>query len=897
MACGCCGPIAGLWATTGPGFVMSRQLASSDAQSIRSQRFAIAMAALALAVGLVFTGLGVFWVQGTIHRQANERFGRLAERVQNDVQDRLNAPLLGLRGAAGVYAASNTVERAEFRAYVQFSELARNFSGVRGFGFIARVMRDELDRFIAAERADDEPAFAVSPFPGAPAGNSAPDLYVVKFLEPQASNQAALGLDAGADALRREAIEHAIATGELTLSRKITLVQDPQKKPGWIYLLPVYRKGANPATPAQRQAALVGVLFAPMVISEALQEAAEAAHGQADFELFDAERESAAALAYDLDGHLAEAARASTAADPYAGRLFSASLPISVGGRTLALRVSTTRAFEAEAASPLPSLMGVGGVALSLLLALCIWLLGSSRARALSEAQRMTLSLAHEQQRLLSIVEGTNVGTWEWNVQTGETRFDERWAAITGHALHELDPLNIQTWRALVHAGDLVGCDRLLKQHFAGKTPYLDYEARMRHKDGRWVWVLLRGRVSVWTDARQPALMAGTLMDITERQTAQLALRNSEEHFRQLFETSQESILQTRPDGQVLHANPAACELFGMSVEEFRQRGRQGLVDPGDARLRALLDERQREGNTRGELRMLRGDGTAFECELSSSIFMDSNNEPCANIILRDITARKRSEAQIAQTNIELEQRVQQRTAQLEASNRDLQEFAHSVAHDLRQPFIAIGGFSGLLERQVEDERARHYIQRIKAGVRQAGELTEALLALANLSRVQLRLQTVDLGVIAHSVVAALQQDGPARLASIRIEDGLVAQADPMLLRLVLEELLGNAWKFTSRRQHADISFGLLSAQDRSPDAETVYVVRDNGEGFDMVHAGKLFRSFQRLHAAQDFPGVGVGLANIQRIIARHGGKIWAESAPGQGASFFFTLGHTAPNL
>ncbi|MEO8022479.1 CHASE domain-containing protein [Polaromonas sp.] len=870
---------------------MSRHLASSDLQSLRSQRFAVAMAGLALVIGLVFTGLGVFWVHSTIQRQARERFELLVERVRADVQEHLNAPLQGLHGAAGVYAASSAVMRDEFRAYVQFSELARDFPGVRGFGFMVRVMRSELDSFVAAVRADGEPAFAVHAMSGGPATDHAPDLYVVQFLEPQAGNQASLGLDAGADALRREAIEHAIATGEPTLSKKTTLVQDRQQQAGWLYLLPVYRVGSAPATPAQRKAALLGVLFAPMVVSEALQGAALATQGQADFELFDAERASAEALVYDLDGHLA-VARGNIMTTHYTGRLFSASRLVAVGGRNLSLRVSTTPAFEAGVVSPLPLLLGLGGVALSLLLAFCIWLLGSSRARALSVAQHMTLSLAREQQRLLSIVEGTNVGTWEWNIQTGETRLDERWATITGHTLNELQPLDIQSWRSLMHPGDLVGADLLLKRHFAGKTPYFDCEMRMRHKTGHWVWVLSRGRVCAWTRERRAALMAGTLMDITERQAAQLALRNSEEHFRQLFETSLESILQARPDGQVTHANPAACELFGMTVEALRQRGPRGLVDPQDTRLKAFLDERQREGRARSELRMVRGDGTVFECEVSSSIFLDPNNAPCANIVLRDITARKRSEARIVQLNAELEQRVGRRTAELEASNRDLQEFAYSVAHDLRQPFIAIGGFSGLLERWVTDERGKHYIQRIKAGVRQAGELTEALLALANLSRVQLRVQPVDLSAIARRVVDTLQQEDTARAADISIQDGLVVQGDPMLLGLVMEELLSNAWKFTSRQNRTDIRFAALPAQAGDARAETVYVLRDNGEGFDMAHADKLFRSFQRLHAAQDFPGAGVGLANIQRIIARHGGRIWAESAQGEGACFFFTLGH-----
>ncbi len=872
-------------------FAMSRQLALADDPSITSQRAALAMAALALATGLVCTALLAFWVHHNIRQEAEARFERQVERLQADVQNRLNAPLSGLRGAAGVYAASKVVERGEFRDYVESSQLTRNAPGVHGFGFMVRVLRGDLDRFVAAERRAGEPTFSVQ------TAGHASDLYVVRFLEPPARNNAALGLDAGSDAVRREAIERSIATGEPTLSAKVTLVQDPRQGAGLIFLLPVFRAGTDPSTPAQRQAVLTGLLFAPMSVGDMFKDAAAATQGQADFELFDGATATADQLLYDFDGHLA-AAQGGVGPAHYAERMFHATRHMVVGGRTLTLHASTTAAFDAEAASPVPTLLALGGALLSLVLAFSIWLLGSSRARAVALARRMTLSLAHEQQRLLSIVEGTNAGTWEWNVQTGEARFDERWARIVGYTLSELLPVDIQTWRRLMHPGDLARAEEVLQQHFEGEAAYFEVETRMHHKDGTWVWVLTHGRVAAWTGQRRPALMAGTVMDITARQVAQLALRNSEEHFRQLFETSLEAILQTRLDGQVLQANPAACELFGLPAHELRRRGRQGLVDPGDMRLQALHDKRLHEGKARGEVRMLRADGTAFECELSMSVFMDPNNAPCANVVLRDITARKRSEARIAGLNSELAQRVERRTVELEASNRDLQEFAYSVAHDLRQPFIAIGGFSGLLERTVDDTRSKHYLARIKAGVQQAGELTEALLALANLSRVQLRPQEVDLSAVAHAVVDNLRQQDSGRTASIRIQDGLVARADAMLLRLVMEELLGNAWKFTSRQSQTEISFGVQqgAAQEGNavPASGTVYVVRDNGEGFDMAHADKLFRSFQRLHAALDFPGAGVGLANIQRIIARHGGQIWASSAPGQGASFCFTLGNGA---
>ena len=377
----------------------------------------------------------------------------------------------------------------------------------------------------------------------------------------------------------------------------------------------------------------------------------------------------------------------------------------------------------------------------------------------------------------------------------------------------------------------------------------------------------------------------------TQAREMSVGLRNSEEHFRKLFETSYECILQTHLDGRVINANTAACALFGMTVHQMHELGHGGMVDTSDPRLPALLEERRAKGQARGELQMRRGDGSLFECELSSSVFLDLNNEPCSNIVLRDITDRKSAEERIARVNSELEQRVQERTAQLRASSHELQEFAYSVAHDLRQPFIAIGGFVGLLERAVKDDRAQHYITRIKTGVNQAGKLTDALLDLASLSRVEIRLREVDLSALAQDVMNKLQKKDPDRKCQVHIEPGLRDQADPALIGQVLEELLNNAWKFSSRQDCSKISFTRQAPGPDAADIGNAYVVSDNGVGFDMAHADKLFWSFQRLHSPQEFPGTGGHLAKVQRIVSRHDGRIWAKSTPGEGASFYFTLG------
>lgn len=256
--------------------------------------------------------------------------------------------------------------------------------------------------------------------------------------------------------------------------------------------------------------------------------------------------------------------------------------------------------------------------------------------------------------------------------------------------------------------------------------------------------------------------------------------------------------------------------------------------------------------------------------------------------ISTDITDRKRAEEQVRRLNAELERRVRERTAELEASTRELDAFAYSVSHDLRAPLRALSGFSqALLEDYGDaiDPGGQDYLRRIRGATDRMGVLIDDLLELSRATRAELHRQPVDLSSLAGKVVGELLQVDPARHVDVIIEDGLSCMGDPDLVMLVMQNLLSNACKFTSKRAGARIEVG---AVENEP-IPTFYV-RDNGAGFDMVYAGKLFDPFQRLHAASDFSGSGVGLAIVARIIARHGGHIWAEGEPDRGATFYFTL-------
>jgi signal transduction histidine kinase len=236
----------------------------------------------------------------------------------------------------------------------------------------------------------------------------------------------------------------------------------------------------------------------------------------------------------------------------------------------------------------------------------------------------------------------------------------------------------------------------------------------------------------------------------------------------------------------------------------------------------------------------------------------------------------------------DLERRVEARTRELSQINAELEAFSYSVSHDLRGPLRGIDGFSQALVEDYGDQldpTAHGYLERVRAATRRMGELIDALLELARLARVPLRRQRVDLSALANAALAELRE-GSDRQVELQIEPGLVVDGDPRLLRVVLDNLLGNAWKYTAKRE-----LGRIGLRCFSQEGETVYEVKDNGAGFDMAYADKLFRPFGRLHGLHDFAGSGVGLATVQRIVARHGGRIWGEGAPGEGATFWFTLG------
>jgi PAS domain S-box-containing protein len=383
--------------------------------------------------------------------------------------------------------------------------------------------------------------------------------------------------------------------------------------------------------------------------------------------------------------------------------------------------------------------------------------------------------------------------------------------------------------------------------------------------------------------------------DVTETNRIQAALRASEERLRVLFDNAPVGMGEMTLNNEFVRVNSCFCQFIGYTADELLSPSlrREDLTHPDDRN--ADLASRQRL--TSGEIdtysiekRFVQKGGNVVWAEVSNTLVRNPDGSPLLYVgTMRDLTAQREAEAQVRTLHADLEARVQERTADLERSNKNLEAFTYSVSHDLRAPLRGLSGFSAALVEDYSDrldKTGRGYAERIQAASERMATLIDDLLQLSRVSRTDMNLGPVDLSAEVAAIVGELQASEPGRRVRFAIQDGVWVTADRGLIRTVVQNLLENAWKFTARRDAATIEFGTTPADD----ARICCYVRDNGAGFDPAYADKLFQPFERLHEAADFPGTGIGLASVQRIIERHGGRTWAEGAVDRGATFYFTL-------
>ena len=548
------GMAAGIGAGTSAGTGAGKSAGSSAGSS--AIKSAIAMTAAAQVLGLVLTAAMVLWQQHSVSTEAQEKFDRGAERIETEVRRHFALPEYGLNGLRGIFAARGHVTRNEFRTWVGSRNSDAEFPGVHGLGFIERVEAQDLARFVAEVRADGVPDFAVRN------AGDASDQYVIKYIEPLASNRTALGLDVGGEGVPREAAERAVNSGLPTLTGRVLLAQGDKQGPGFLYFVPVYLGGTVPATREDRVSRLVGILYAPIVVGEIMEDVTDLVDRVLDVALFEGEQADSTKLLFDSQRLAPTAAQGANAARASA-REFQSLRSFVVGGRTLALRVGSSPAFEASIDRSSVAFMAVGGVLASFLMALTVWLLAVGRLRAQRRARSMTADLA----RLARVVQHTSNSVSITDAQLRITWVNEGFTRITGYTQDE----------ALGRTpGDLLGSGKadqtasqsLLEAATAGVACRV--EVLNRAKDGHEYWI----DTEVQPMRDENGVLTGFMeigADITAQKQTHLQLEAATREADALLRTVQRHAIVSVADrqGRIIEVNDAFCRISGYGRSEL----------------------------------------------------------------------------------------------------------------------------------------------------------------------------------------------------------------------------------------------------------------------------------------------------------------------------------------
>lgn len=880
---------------------------------------------LVLLVSLSVTAVGWFVANKHAQEAARAQFDARSIDVIQQIRQRMHTYEYVLRGGAALFASSDSVGRAEWRNYVAGLKLDQHLTGILGVGFAQHIPAQNKDAHIARIRAEGFPGYTILP-------DGPRDEYTsIVYLEPfSGRNLRAFGYDMYSEPVRRAAMARARDSGETAISGKVALVQETDKdiQAGFLMYLPVYRNGLPHASPAERRAALLGYVYSPFRMNDLMDGIVGRRIPDLDVHIYDGKEASPAALMYESFRE----ARASHARAPS----FASLSKISVGGHTWTIHAASLPSFDAETAKKSPSIILVMGSFISLLLFFIVRGHERSRRQAIKLAEGMTRALRESEFQLHTLLDQTPAILWALDSKLCFTL-----SQGAGLAALKLSPGQVVGMPLHEYLGSNDAAHPIMeaaRQALLGRDGEFDFES-----NGAWFQNSIK---PLRNEKGEIAGVLGISFEITARKRAQLELEwvgrlyrllsrvneaivrshDREELFEMICSAAVESGLFRLAwigmlDGQeplvvpVAHSGFEDGYLEKLHIRLDDERTRNGPTatairkaehvvcqdiqnDPKMLQWREAAIKRgyhssgafpiHEGGKAVGSINVYAVDGYFFSPDVIELMLELSADVSFALDVFSEKKRRELAEEELRQLNLELERRVQERTHQLEVANGELEAFSYSVSHDLRAPLRSIDGFSQIVLEKYQaqlDATGTDYLQRVRRASQRMGLLIDDLLQLSRVARGVLKREMLDLSVIAENVVGELRKAAPERHVDWVFQQGLFVYADPGLMRIVLDNLLGNAWKFTGKKADAKIEFGQCDC-----DGESAFYIRDNGDGFNMAYAHKLFGAFQRLHGAAEFEGTGIGLATVRRIIHRHHGKVWAEGAEGKGATFFFTL-------
>jgi PAS domain S-box-containing protein len=500
----------------------------------------------------------------------------------------------------------------------------------------------------------------------------------------------------------------------------------------------------------------------------------------------------------------------------------------------------------------------------------------------ITERKKAEIDRERLNERFQLATQSVQLGLWDWDVKNNKLIWDEAMYRLYNLTENEFTTV-YDGWASRVHEEDKQRVDNDIQLALAGKKEY-NPEFRIVWPDSSVHYMNASGMIERDDDGK-PVRMTGFNWDVTERKKAEEKIKSSEEHYRMLVEQSVDGIFLSDANGQYLDANLSGCKMLGYTWEEIVTMSLADVLTEAEVKRVPELIASFEGGNvSNSEWVFKRKDGSTFIGEVIGRALPDGRLQ----CILRDITERKAAEEKIKNINIELEEKVISRTEQLRRTNEELEAFSYSVSHDLRAPLRGIIGFTNILEEDYTsklDDEAKRITAVIKTNTMRMGHLIDDLLAFSRIGRQELIKAPLDTNKLVQEVIEQLKATSKNPDLQWIIEPLPVVNADIGTIRQVWINLVSNAIKYSSNTKHPQITIGHYSEQ-----WQQVFFIKDNGVGFNNEYRHKLFRVFQRLHSAEEFEGTGVGLALVEKIIFKHGGKVWAEAEVNKGASFYFSL-------